>query len=75
MLTHGINALNCSSIYWDVRKSAVFQQVLSMDPFKLGYTEEGHCNGEPHQNLPGPQRLQWEIPSEVNPFIRLKLLH
>lgn len=36
-----------------------------MDPVKLGYTEEGHCCGEIHPNLPGPQRLQWDIPAEV----------
>lgn len=36
-----------------------------MDPVKLGYTEEGHCCGQPHPNLPGPQRLQWDIPTEV----------
>ncbi|MEQ2180629.1 hypothetical protein GOODEAATRI_003173 [Goodea atripinnis] len=31
---------------------------------KLGYTEDGHCHGKPHPNLPGPQRLQWDIPTE-----------
>lgn len=36
-----------------------------MDPVKLGYTEEGHCKGNPHPSLPGPQRLQWNIPAEV----------
>lgn len=45
--------------------TSVSQQVLCMDPLELGYTEEGHCNGEPHPNLPGPQRLQWDIPAEV----------
>ncbi|XP_041651053.1 carnitine O-palmitoyltransferase 1, liver isoform isoform X1 [Cheilinus undulatus] len=42
----------------------LWEHVLSMDPVKLGYTEDGHCNGTPHPNLPGPQRLQWEIPAE-----------
>ncbi|KAK7891731.1 hypothetical protein WMY93_023694 [Mugilogobius chulae] len=41
----------------------LWEHVLSMDPVKLGYTQDGHCNGEPHQNMPGPQRLQWDIPS------------
>lgn len=36
-----------------------------MDPVKLGYTEEGHCCGNPHPNLPGPQRLQWDVTAEV----------
>ncbi|TKS73231.1 Carnitine O-palmitoyltransferase 1, liver isoform [Collichthys lucidus] len=43
----------------------LWEHVLSMDPVKLGYTEEGHCCGQPHPNLPGPQRLQWDIPTEV----------
>ncbi|XP_056138673.1 carnitine O-palmitoyltransferase 1, liver isoform isoform X2 [Lampris incognitus] len=42
----------------------LWEHVLSMDPIRLGYTEEGHCCGEPHPNLPGPQRLQWDIPAE-----------
>ncbi|KAM7396472.1 hypothetical protein PAMP_019508 [Pampus punctatissimus] len=42
----------------------LWEHVLSMDPFKLGYTEDGHCCGEPHPNLPGPQRLQWDITAE-----------
>lgn len=44
----------------------VLQHVLSMDPIKLGYTEDGHCRGKPHPSLPGPQRLQWDITDEVN---------
>lgn len=45
-----------------------------MDPVKLGYSEEGHCNGAPHPNLPGPQRLQWDITPEVRfAFYYLKI--
>ena len=47
---------------------SLFQHVLSRDP-KMSYTEEGHCCGEPHPNLPGPQRMQWDIPAEVRPLI------
>lgn len=47
-----------------VKVLTLLQHVLSMDP-KLGYTEDGHCVGKPHPNLPGPQRLQWTIPAEV----------
>ncbi|XP_069557956.1 carnitine O-palmitoyltransferase 1, liver isoform isoform X2 [Brachyistius frenatus] len=47
----------------------LWEQVLSMDPLKLGYTEEGHCVGEPHPNMPGPQRLQWEITDECQEII------
>lgn len=43
----------------------ILQHVLYMDPTHLGYTEEGHCRGAPHPNLPGPQRLQWDISTEV----------
>ena len=53
------------------KRLTVLQHVLSMDPFKLGYTEDGHCCGEPHPNLPGPQRLQWEIPAEVRLLVLL----
>uniref|UniRef100_A0A672G4J8 carnitine O-palmitoyltransferase n=1 Tax=Salarias fasciatus TaxID=181472 RepID=A0A672G4J8_SALFA len=42
----------------------LWEHVLSMDPVRLGYTEEGHCCGQPHPNLPGPQRLQWDISAE-----------
>uniref|UniRef100_A0A671RDI4 carnitine O-palmitoyltransferase n=1 Tax=Sinocyclocheilus anshuiensis TaxID=1608454 RepID=A0A671RDI4_9TELE len=43
----------------------LWEHVLSSDPVRLGYTEDGHCKGNPHPNLPGPQRLQWDIPEEV----------
>ncbi|XP_077567096.1 carnitine O-palmitoyltransferase 1, liver isoform isoform X1 [Stigmatopora nigra] len=42
----------------------LWEHVLSMDPFKLGYTEEGDCCGEPHPNLPSPIRLQWDLNQE-----------
>ncbi|XP_029008376.1 carnitine O-palmitoyltransferase 1, liver isoform isoform X2 [Betta splendens] len=50
----------------------LWEHVLSMDP-KLGYTEEGHCVGKPHPNLPGPMRLQWEIPTECQETIQSSL--
>lgn len=46
-----------------------------IDPVKLGYAEDGHCHGETHPNLPGPQRLQWDIPSEVRLLIHLLCIH
>uniref|UniRef100_A0AAV2KZI9 carnitine O-palmitoyltransferase n=1 Tax=Knipowitschia caucasica TaxID=637954 RepID=A0AAV2KZI9_KNICA len=51
----------------------LWEHVLSMDPCKLGYTEEGHCKGEPHNNMPGPQRLQWDIPTECQEVIESSL--
>uniref|UniRef100_A0A8K9XKE2 carnitine O-palmitoyltransferase n=1 Tax=Oncorhynchus mykiss TaxID=8022 RepID=A0A8K9XKE2_ONCMY len=54
----------------------LWEHVLSMDPVKLGYTEEGHCKGNPHPSLPGPQRLQgvwvklqgYDVDSHIIPF-------
>uniref|UniRef100_A0A8K9V6C0 carnitine O-palmitoyltransferase n=1 Tax=Oncorhynchus mykiss TaxID=8022 RepID=A0A8K9V6C0_ONCMY len=40
---------------------------------RLGYTEEGHCKGNPHPSLPGPQRLQWNIPAECQTAIASSL--
>ncbi|XP_061773720.1 carnitine O-palmitoyltransferase 1, liver isoform isoform X1 [Nerophis ophidion] len=51
----------------------LWEHVLSMDPFKLGYTDQGHCCGEPHPNLPSPLRLQWDIPSECQEAIETSL--
>ncbi|KAI2662447.1 Carnitine O-palmitoyltransferase 1, liver isoform [Labeo rohita] len=62
-LLHG----KCYDRWFD--KSINLIQVLSMDPVKLGYTAAGHCKGEPHPNLPGPQRLQWNIPPECQTMI------
>uniref|UniRef100_A0A1A8ELV2 Carnitine palmitoyltransferase 1A (Liver) n=1 Tax=Nothobranchius korthausae TaxID=1143690 RepID=A0A1A8ELV2_9TELE len=50
----------------------LWEHVLSMDP-KLGYTEEGHCHGKQHPNLPGPQRLQWDISAECQEVIESSL--
>ncbi|XP_059190781.1 carnitine O-palmitoyltransferase 1, liver isoform isoform X1 [Centropristis striata] len=51
----------------------LWEHVLSMDPVRLGYTEEGHCCGEPHPNLPGPQRLTWDINEECQEVIHSSL--
>uniref|UniRef100_A0A674NG15 carnitine O-palmitoyltransferase n=1 Tax=Takifugu rubripes TaxID=31033 RepID=A0A674NG15_TAKRU len=51
----------------------LWEHVLSMDPNNLGYTEEGHCRGVPHPNLPGPQKLQWDIPAECQQVIQNSL--
>uniref|UniRef100_A0A6Q2ZE00 carnitine O-palmitoyltransferase n=1 Tax=Esox lucius TaxID=8010 RepID=A0A6Q2ZE00_ESOLU len=52
----------------------LWEHVLSMDPVKLGYTEDGHCKGDPHPSLPGPQRLQWNIPAECQTAIARSLV-
>ncbi|KAI5626275.1 carnitine palmitoyltransferase 1A, partial [Silurus asotus] len=47
----------------------LWEHVLSTDAIKLGYTEDRHCKGQPHRNLPGPQRLQWNIPPDCQTMI------
>nr|XP_040032101.1 LOW QUALITY PROTEIN: carnitine O-palmitoyltransferase 1, liver isoform-like [Gasterosteus aculeatus aculeatus] len=44
--------------------SHAWQYVLTTDCFQLGYNAEGHCKGEVDSSLPGPQKLNWEIPPE-----------
>lgn len=39
---------------------------MANDYLLLGYSEDGHCRGDTHQNIPFPTRLQWEIPEEVS---------
>ncbi|CAG5958262.1 unnamed protein product [Menidia menidia] len=51
----------------------LWEHVLSMDPIKLGYSEDGHCRGELHPSMPGPQRLQWDIPAECQETIEHSL--
>ncbi|XP_053497455.1 carnitine O-palmitoyltransferase 1, liver isoform isoform X1 [Ictalurus furcatus] len=52
----------------------LWEHVLSMDPKKLGYTDDGHCKGKPHPNLLGPQRLQWDISEECQSVISSSLM-
>ncbi|XP_076143199.1 carnitine O-palmitoyltransferase 1, liver isoform-like isoform X2 [Alosa pseudoharengus] len=52
----------------------LWEQVLASDPFQLGYTDEGHCKGSPHPNMPGPVRLQWSIPAECQTMINHSLV-
>lgn len=51
----------------------LWEHVLSSDPVRLGYTEDGHCKGNPHPSMPGPQRLQWDIPEECQAVINSSL--
>ncbi|XP_057185199.1 carnitine O-palmitoyltransferase 1, liver isoform isoform X2 [Triplophysa rosa] len=51
----------------------LWEHVLSSDPVKLGYSEDGHCKGNLHPNMPGPQRLQWDIPEECQTVINNSL--
>ncbi|XP_017573019.1 carnitine O-palmitoyltransferase 1, liver isoform isoform X1 [Pygocentrus nattereri] len=51
----------------------LWEQVLAFDPVIMGYTEDGHCKGKIHPSLPGPQRLQWDIPEECQSVISSSL--
>ncbi|XP_072525384.1 carnitine O-palmitoyltransferase 1, liver isoform isoform X1 [Salminus brasiliensis] len=51
----------------------LWEQVLAVDPVTLGYAEDGHCKGKTHPNLPGPQRIQWDIPEECQSVINSSL--
>ncbi|XP_039560513.1 carnitine O-palmitoyltransferase 1, muscle isoform [Passer montanus] len=42
----------------------LWEFMLATDKFQLGYTEGGHCKGDPRRQLAPPQRLQWDIPPE-----------
>ncbi|XP_075561613.1 LOW QUALITY PROTEIN: carnitine O-palmitoyltransferase 1, muscle isoform [Pelecanus crispus] len=42
----------------------LWEFTLATDKFQLGYTEGGHCRGDPDTRLAPPQRLQWDIPQE-----------
>lgn len=41
------------------------QYTLATECFQLGYNAEGHCKGEVDASLAEPQKLTWEISSEV----------
>ncbi|OWK50807.1 Carnitine O-palmitoyltransferase 1, muscle isoform [Lonchura striata] len=47
--------------------------MLATDKFQLGYTEGGHCKGDPRWQLAPPQRLQWDIPPEAVAAIEASL--
>ncbi|XP_051975584.1 carnitine O-palmitoyltransferase 1, liver isoform isoform X1 [Xyrauchen texanus] len=47
----------------------LWEHVLASDPVRLGYAEDGHCKGNLHPSLPGPQRLKWDIPEECQTVI------
>uniref|UniRef100_A0A8B9IGA4 Carnitine O-palmitoyltransferase 1, muscle isoform n=1 Tax=Anser cygnoides TaxID=8845 RepID=A0A8B9IGA4_ANSCY len=47
----------------------LWEFMLATDKFQLGYTEGGHCVGDPDTRLAPPQRLQWDIPQECQATI------
>ncbi|XP_028915644.1 carnitine O-palmitoyltransferase 1, liver isoform [Ornithorhynchus anatinus] len=51
----------------------LWEYVLATDCFDLSYAEDGHCKGDINPNVPGPTRLQWEIPEECQEVIEKSL--
>ncbi|KAM7178447.1 carnitine O-palmitoyltransferase 1, muscle isoform 1-T9 [Macrochelys suwanniensis] len=47
----------------------LWEFMLGTDRFHLGYSEGGHCCGEPSTAMAPPQRLQWDIPEECRKVI------
>ncbi|KAM4531512.1 carnitine O-palmitoyltransferase 1, liver isoform 1-T2 [Odontesthes bonariensis] len=63
---NGKSGLNAEHSWADAPTVAhLWEYTLATDAFQLGYTEDGHCKGEVACSLPPPQRLLWDIPSEV----------
>ncbi|XP_051796926.1 carnitine O-palmitoyltransferase 1, liver isoform [Acanthochromis polyacanthus] len=63
---NGKSGLNAEHSWADAPTVAhLWEFTLATDAFQLGYTEDGHCKGEVDRSLPHPQRLVWDIPSEV----------
>ncbi|KAM3863493.1 carnitine O-palmitoyltransferase 1, liver isoform [Diretmus argenteus] len=63
---NGKSGLNAEHSWADAPTVAhLWEYTLATDAFQLGYTEDGHCKGEVDRSLPHPQRLAWDIPTEV----------
>uniref|UniRef100_A0A665VFD6 carnitine O-palmitoyltransferase n=2 Tax=Echeneis naucrates TaxID=173247 RepID=A0A665VFD6_ECHNA len=71
---NGKNGLNAEHSWADAPTVAhLWEYTLATDAFQLGYTEDGHCKGEVDRMLPRPQRLLWDIPSEVQTQVQSSL--
>uniref|UniRef100_A0A3Q0RYA6 Choline/carnitine acyltransferase domain-containing protein n=1 Tax=Amphilophus citrinellus TaxID=61819 RepID=A0A3Q0RYA6_AMPCI len=69
---NGKNGLNAEHSWADAPTVAhLWEYTLATDAFQLGYTEDGHCKGEVEPSLPRPQRLVWDIGSEVWRLIKI----
>ncbi|ELW49003.1 Carnitine O-palmitoyltransferase 1, muscle isoform [Tupaia chinensis] len=47
----------------------LWEFVLGTDSFHLGYTDSGHCLGQPNPELAPPLRLQWDLPAQCQAAI------
>ncbi|KAJ7989930.1 hypothetical protein DPEC_G00309590 [Dallia pectoralis] len=71
---NGKSGLNAEHSWADAPTVAhLWEYTLATDAFQLGYTENGHCKGEVERSLPYPQRLNWDIPEEVQEQISVSL--
>ncbi|XP_062264191.1 carnitine O-palmitoyltransferase 1, liver isoform [Platichthys flesus] len=71
---NGKSGLNAEHSWADAPTVAhLWEYTLATDAFQLGYTEDGHCKGEVDRSLPHPQRLHWDIPSEVQDQVHRSL--
>ncbi|XP_053707206.1 carnitine O-palmitoyltransferase 1, liver isoform isoform X2 [Synchiropus splendidus] len=72
---NGKSGLNAEHSWADAPTVAhLWEFTLATDAFQLGYTEDGHCRGDVDRSLPPPQRLQWDIPAEVQSQISSSLV-
>uniref|UniRef100_W5KTA1 carnitine O-palmitoyltransferase n=1 Tax=Astyanax mexicanus TaxID=7994 RepID=W5KTA1_ASTMX len=63
---NGKTGLNAEHSWADAPTVAhLWEFTLATDAFHLGYDTNGNCKGEVDCSLPPPQRLTWNIPSEV----------
>uniref|UniRef100_A0A8C5GXK6 carnitine O-palmitoyltransferase n=1 Tax=Gouania willdenowi TaxID=441366 RepID=A0A8C5GXK6_GOUWI len=63
---NGKNGINAEHSWADAPVLAhLWEYTLATDSFQLGYNAEGHCKGNVDSSLPRPQKLNWEIPPEV----------
>ncbi|XP_005379647.1 PREDICTED: carnitine O-palmitoyltransferase 1, muscle isoform isoform X1 [Chinchilla lanigera] len=68
---NGVLGLNTEHAWADAPiVGHLWEFVLGTDTFHLGYTETGHCLGEPNLMLAPPQRLQWDIPEQCQAVIK-----
>ncbi|XP_072549473.1 carnitine O-palmitoyltransferase 1, liver isoform [Salminus brasiliensis] len=63
---NGKTGLNAEHSWADAPTVAhLWEFTLATDAFQLGYDTDGNCRGEVERSMPPPQRLSWNIPSEV----------
>ncbi|XP_040826747.1 carnitine O-palmitoyltransferase 1, liver isoform [Ochotona curzoniae] len=51
----------------------LWEYIVAVDFFQLGYADDGHCKGDPNPSIPYPTRLQWDIPEECQEVIEASL--